>query len=139
MRFTLVATLFSCVALSTAHIISISGPATYAPGANSKYPLTFTTAESPITNEDFSVVIGLGNSATGSAQLGNFIHNYDLVSLGLSSTADTTFTLKVPLPSSSFNNGPGNYVITAAVTNANGAEWNVQLNFFTTTIAVTGV
>jgi len=139
MRFALVATIFSCVVLSTAHIISISGPATYAPGPKSKYPLTFTTTDSPITNEDFSVVIGLGNSATGSAQLGSFIHNYDLENMGLGSTADKTFTLTVPLPNTSFNNGPGNYVITAAVTNANGALWNVQLNFFTTTVAVTGV
>jgi len=139
MRFVSVATLLSCVALSAAHITSISGPATYSPGANSKYPLTFTTAESPITNEDFSVVIGLGNSATGSAQLGRFIHNYDLENSGHGSTATGSFTLNVPLPSSSFDNGSGNYVITAAVTNANGAEWNVQLNFFTTTVAVTGV
>jgi len=139
MRFVPIVALLSCVALSTAHITSISGPATYAPGANSNYPLTFTTADSPITNEDFSVAIGLGNSATGPAQLGTFIHNYDLENSGHGSTATGSFTLNVPLPASSFDNGSGNYVITAAVTNANGAEWNVQLNFFTTTVAVTGV
>jgi hypothetical protein len=49
MRFALVATLLSCVAFSTAHIIGISGPATYAPGPNSKYPLKFTTEDGPIT------------------------------------------------------------------------------------------
>ncbi|KIM71247.1 hypothetical protein PILCRDRAFT_830466 [Piloderma croceum F 1598] len=139
MRFTLIAALLSCAAVSTAHIIGISGPTKYSPGTNSKYPLKFTTSDGPITNEDFSVVIGLGNSATGSEALGTFIHNFDLENSGHGSTADGSFTLQVPLPSSAFNNGPGDYVIIAAVTNADGAQWNVNLKFFTTTVTVTGV
>jgi len=137
MRFALVATLLSCVAFSTAHIIGISGPATYAPGPNSKYPLKFTTEDGPITNDDFSVVVGLATSATNSEGLGSFIQNYDLQSLGLGTTADQSFTLKVPLPNSSFYGNSGDYVIKAVVTNADGAEWNVRLEFFTTNITVT--
>lgn len=137
MRFALVATLLSCVAFSTAHIVGISGPTTYAPGSKSKYPLTFTTEDGPITNDDFSVVVGLATSTTNSEGLGDFIQNYDLQSLGLGTTADKTFTLKVPLPSSSFYGNSGDYVIKAAVTNAVGAEWNVRLEFFTTNVTVT--
>lgn len=33
-----------------------------------------------------------------------------------------SFVLNVPLPSSSFNSGSGSYVLTAAVTNANGVS-----------------
>jgi len=138
MRFFLVSTLLSCVTFSAAHIASISGPATYTPGSHSNYPLTFNTADSPITNEDFSVAIGLNKTSTSTAGLGTFIHSFDLENTGHGSSLGS-FTLNVPLPKSRFNSGSGDYVIKAAVTNANGAEWNVQLNFFTTTVTVTGV
>ena len=37
--------------------------------------------------------------------------------------ATGSFTLQVPLPSTAFNNGPGDYVIKAAVTNADGVSF----------------
>jgi hypothetical protein len=52
MRFTLLTTLlalFALFALATAHIESITGPAKYKPTTNSNYPLTFNTANGPIT------------------------------------------------------------------------------------------
>jgi hypothetical protein len=90
-------------------------------------------------SDDFSVVVGLATSATNSEGLGSFIQNYDLQSLGLGTTvriyryfscdmsvypqqADQSFTLKVPLPNSSFYGYSGDYVIKAVVTNANGVS-----------------
>jgi hypothetical protein len=90
-------------------------------------------------SDDFSVVVGLATSATNSEGLGSFIQNYDLQSLGLGTTvriyryfscdmnvypqqADQSFTLKVPLPNSSFYGNSGDYVIKAVVTNADGVS-----------------
>ena len=96
MHFAIVTALFSCIAISSAHITGITGPAKYAPTTSSKYPLTFITTGGPITkyapfpfdiaehsptpcySEDFSALIGLGTSSTNPDGLGNFIHFYDL-------------------------------------------------------------
>jgi len=133
--------LSSLFTISFAHIVSVSGPTTFKAKANSKYPLTFHTIDGPITNEDFSVAVGLqfSSSAHGPPALGSFIENFDLVAKGHSSTANGNFTLNVSLPSSTFFDGPGRYVLTAAVTNALGALWNVELLFFNTTFTVSGV
>jgi hypothetical protein len=45
MRFTLVAALLSCIALSTAHISDIDGPGTYVATPNSTYPIQFLTED----------------------------------------------------------------------------------------------
>jgi len=141
MRFTLLTTLLALFALATAHIESITGPAKYKPTTNSNYPLTFNTANGPITNEDFSVAIGLaeGASTAGPASLVTFIKNYDLENTGKGSTGTGSFVLQVPLPKSRFSAGPGKYVIKAVVTNSVGASWFTQLLFFNTTITVRGV
>jgi len=129
--------LVSLATISFAHIISISGPTTYKATDNSTYPLTFTTTDGPVTNEDFSVAVGLqsASSAHGPPALGNFVKNFDLEGLGDGSTATGNFTLNVPLPANSFS-GAGSYVLTTAVTNAVGAVWSVQLLFFNTTFTV---
>lgn len=49
MRFTFAAALLSAASLSSAHIVGVTGPATYAAKANSNYPLTFLTMNGPIT------------------------------------------------------------------------------------------
>jgi len=142
MRTTILAIfLLSLFTTSFAHIVSVSGPTTYKATTHSNYPLTFQTINGPITNEDFSVAVGLQftSSARPPPALGFFIKNFDLEALGHGSTAKGKFTLSVPLPADSFFNGPGSYALTAAVTNAIGASWSVQLLFFNTTFTVSGV
>jgi hypothetical protein len=53
MRFSLLAVLLSSLALSSAHIFEVTGPAKYEAGANTNYPLTFVVENGPITKYVF--------------------------------------------------------------------------------------
>ncbi|KZT41765.1 hypothetical protein SISSUDRAFT_1059089 [Sistotremastrum suecicum HHB10207 ss-3] len=139
--FTLLSTLFLAAGHAWAHIYGLSPyTATYHPTPTSTFPLTFLTENGPTFAADFSVVIGLYPTSESSIGGGNalvdYIQNIDLVATGHSSTGTGSFTINIPLPSSYFFSGSGNYVIKAIVTQAFGAAETAQLAPFTITIAV---
>jgi len=130
----------SLLSTAIAHISGITpAAANYHATAHSKYNLTFETTESPDTSDNFSVVFGVRSVLDywEPTVLGNPFFYVDLVALGKETTGEGSFSISIPLNTTTFFDGAGTYGLIAAVTSAFGAGPYAELQIFNATLTVT--
>lgn len=124
MRVSLISLAAGLLPLASAYISGIEQHrGVYHPDElTSMFPVTFRTGSTKVPFSDLSVSFGLTTPAehTLNTTFGNALVNIDLVALRRSDTGPGQFTISVPINTGDLYNGPGAYILTAAVVRITG-------------------
>ncbi|EJD37514.1 hypothetical protein AURDEDRAFT_188043 [Auricularia subglabra TFB-10046 SS5] len=124
MRFSLLPLAAGLLPLASAYITGLAPHiGVYHPDElTSMFPVTFRTGSTKVPFFDLSVSFGLTTPAehTASTTFGNALVNIDLAALKRADTGPGQFTISVPINTGDLYNGPGAYVLTAAVVRITG-------------------